>query len=98
MLEVALNKLSELIRRQVHALEAVGLKKFARLRQLQNLGHVGVNFSNELRRHIRRPPHREPAGGREAGYSLLGYCLQIRTQFSALRPGCCDNSDFAISL
>src|SRR5215471_11773173 len=65
VLGVVFNQLGKLRGRQIDALEAVGLEELARLRQVQNLADIVVNLLDQIRRHVRRPPQREPGGGRE---------------------------------
>src|SRR5882757_11404522 len=55
VLQVALNELAEILRREVDALEAVGLEELPGLGQLQRLRHVGLELRENFGRQIRRP-------------------------------------------
>jgi hypothetical protein len=54
MLEVALNELPEILRREIDALEAVSPEELRGLGMIQCLGHVGVNLRKKIRRHFWR--------------------------------------------
>src|SRR6476619_459574 len=58
--QIVLDELGKLRGREIDALEAVHAEELARLRQFQNLGHVGVDFCHQLGGHVRRPEQREP--------------------------------------
>src|SRR4029453_10212637 len=73
--QIVLDELGKLCRREIDALEAVHAEELARLRQFQNLGHVGVDLRHEIGGHIRRPEQREPGRGgktRHAGFRDCG--------------------------
>src|SRR6267143_4390619 len=50
--QIVLDELRKLRGREIDALEAVHAEELPRLRQLQNLGHVGVDFRHQLGGHI----------------------------------------------
>jgi hypothetical protein len=70
MLEVALNELPEIRRREIDALEAVSPKELRGLGMIQCLGHVGVNLRKKIRRHFSWPPQPEPHRCIEGGNCL----------------------------
>src|SRR5712692_7041170 len=70
VLQVALNELAEILRREVDALEAVGLEELPGLWQLQRFRNVALDLREELGRHFRRPPQTEPDRRLEAGDRL----------------------------
>src|SRR4051812_21948504 len=83
VLEVALNQVPELLRRQVDALEAVGLEELLGLGKLQHLGDVGLDLRQDRGRQLRRSPHRtRPTSGSPARSPRL---LADRAE---MRPAC----------
>src|ERR1051326_3167902 len=64
--EIALDQLAEVLRAQIDALEAVGFEEGLRLGMVERLGDVGVDFPEQLGRHVRRAPQAEPHRGVKA--------------------------------
>src|SRR3954469_26073863 len=77
VLEVALNQVAELLRRQVDPLEAVGAEELLGLGKLQHLGDVGLDLRQDCGRQLRRSPQTEPDRCLEAWHGL-GDRWQIR--------------------
>src|SRR5262249_48300895 len=77
MLEIALNELADVLRREVEALEAVIAEELRGLGMIQRLGNVGVNLRKKIGRHFSRPPQPEPDRCVEAR-NRLGNGRQIR--------------------
>src|SRR5258707_13478938 len=87
MLEVALNELAHILRREVDPLEAVIAEELRGLGMIQRLGNVGVNLRKKIGRHFCRPPQPEPYRCLEAG-NRLGNGRQIRqVSYPLLRRG-----------
>jgi hypothetical protein len=80
MLEVALSKLPEILRREIDALEAVSPEELRGLGMIQCLGHVGVNLRKKIRRHFSWPPRPEPHRCIEGG-------IRTGTHFNATVHG-----------
>src|SRR5258708_13333580 len=87
MLEVALNELAHILRREVDPLEAVIAEELRGLGMIQRLGNVGVNLRKKIGRHFCRPPQPEPYRCLEAG-TRLGNRRQIRQVRYPLLPPC----------
>src|SRR5262249_56202682 len=77
MLEIALNELADVLRREVEALEAVIAEELRGLGMIKRLGNVGVNLGKKIGRHFSRPPQPEPDRCFEAR-NRLGNGRQIR--------------------
>src|SRR5436309_15986313 len=56
MLEVALNELADILRREVDPLEAVIAEELRGLGMIQRLGNISMNLRKKIGRHFSRPP------------------------------------------
>lgn len=60
VLGVVRDQLRKLLGREIDALKAVLIEELLRLRHIEHLADVGVDFGHELRRHVRGPEQGEP--------------------------------------
>src|SRR6476646_9863168 len=70
VLQIALNQLAKLLRREIDTLEAVGLEELLGLGMVQRLRDVSLDLRQKRGRHLRRSPKTEPHGRVEARHGL----------------------------